>query len=213
MPVHALRIIDAACIAKKIYCMKKITTTYAIIAFLLIACSFKTKPEISTALPKQSNFTVRIDGYPFDAKIGDNSLATLVDNRLESRGTTATITLVGNDVKDKEGNYNAQKLEIEYVFRDGALGFVTAKKIMFEFNTQKFYNVAGSARLNITKAEFSADKKTVLLSANFTCKVKKSSLTEDVLPVLGISGKIEDMIVDVPKSVTEEMLKTIASAN
>ena len=169
---------------------------------MLFAESFKSTRSTEAAMPNiADNYFIKIDGYPFDARMQNN-----YNVHLSSDAKTANLSFIGNDVRDKKGNHNAQRIDVQYAF-NGSTGEVVADKVVFEFNKQKFYNIAGNTKVNVTKMEWSADKKSFVMSAEFTCRVKKSSVTDDILPELNIVGKIDNVTVEVPadgvKTVTE----------
>ena len=165
---------------------------------LLLGSSFKGKETRDAAMPNiADNYFIKIDGYPFDAKTANNYSVQLVNN-----GKSLLLSFYGNDVKDKAGNVNPQRMDVQYAFT-GTTGVLMPEQVSFEFDKQKFFSTRGTARVNVTRLEWSADRKSFVMSAEFGGKVKKSSLIEDVLPVLNFRGNITNVVVDVPVNTAE----------
>lgn len=131
----------------------------------------------------------KIDGCKFDLKKTSKYVA-----HLSPDGKTASVTFHGNDILDKQGKAHAQKLNVEYALSDA--GEATVKSVVLEFNEQKFYNIPGSALPNVSKIEWSKDKKSLVLTASFDCKVQKPQTSEQYEGIIGIQGSIEKVKVD-----------------
>lgn len=176
--------------------MKNLLFTTTMLAVLISASSFKgieTRKPLQPAL-NGGPFAARIDGFAFDVHKDKKYEATIKD------GSTAEVILYGNDVKDKSGNYNPQKIGVEFALKDGAIGLAPDSKVSFEFNKEKFYSNPASTELTIKKAVWSADHKSMIISANFKCQVEKPKTSEDFSPSLGISGAVENIKIAVPSS-------------
>lgn len=176
--------------------MKKLFFTMSMFSLIFVASSFK---GIETRIPLEpalngGPFAARIDGFAFDAHKDHKYEATIKD------GTKAEVVLYGNDVKDKSGNYNPQKIGVEFSIKDGVIGLAAGSKVSFEFNKQKFYSNPSSTELTIKKAVWSADHKSMTISADFKCQVEKPQTSEDYSPSLGITGKVENITIAVPSS-------------
>lgn len=181
--------------------MKKVNSLFLLSLVVLLTCSFKGKETRDAAMPNiAENYFIKIDGYPFDAKTVNNYSVQLINN-----GKSMLLSFIGNDVKDKAGNLNPQRMDVQYAFT-GTTGMLMPEQVSFEFDKQKFFSTKGMARVNVTKLEWSTDHKTFVMSAEFTGKVKKSSLTEDVLPVLNFRGNITNVLVQAPGVVSESLV-------
>jgi len=132
----------------------------------------------------------KIDGCKFDLNKTNKYVA-----HLSPDGKTASVTFQGNDILDKQGKTHAQKLNVEYALSDA--GEATVKSVVLEFNDQKFYNIPGSALPNISKIEWGKGKKSLVLTANFDCKVQKPQTSEMYEGIIGIQGSIENIEVNV----------------
>ncbi len=159
--------------------MKKLSLLLSLCAVILF----------SNAGTGKSPFTAKIDGCKFDLK--KNSKYTA---QLSADGKTAIVTFYGNDIYDQQGKPHAQKLNVEYTITDGQ---AVVKSVVLEFNEQKFYNIPGTALPNISKIEWSKDKKSLVLTANFDCQVQKPQTSEMFEGIIGIQGSIENVKVDV----------------
>lgn len=178
--------------------MKNLFFTMSLFAVITTASSFKgieTRKPLEPAL-NGGPFAARIDGFAFDAHKDHKYEATIRD------GSTAEVILYGNDVKDKSGNYNPQKIGVEFSVKDGVVGLAAGSKVSFEFNKEKFYSNPASTELTIKKAVWSADHKSMTISADFKCQVEKPQTSDDVSPSLGIRGTVENITIAVPSSVT-----------
>lgn len=176
--------------------MKNLIFSLSLLSVIILASSFKgieTRKSLDPVL-NGGPFAARIDGFPFDAHKDNKYEATIKD------GSTAEVILYGNDVKDKNGNYNAQKIGVQFSVKDGVVGLAPGSKVSYEFNQEKFYSNPSSTELTIKKAVWSADHKSMTFSADFRCMVEKPRTSEDYTPSLGIKGTVENITIAVPAS-------------
>ncbi len=157
---------------------------------LTLLLSFSAVILFSHAGTNKASIDAKIDGCKFDLK--KNSKYTA---QLSPDGKTATVTFYGSDIYDQQGKPHAQKLNVEYAI--SSAGEATVKGVLFEFNEQKFYNMPGTELPNISKVEWSKDKKSLVLTAHFDCKVQKPQTSEMFEGIIGIQGSIENVKVDV----------------
>lgn len=163
--------------------MKKVSLLLSFSAVILFA----------NAGANKTSLNAKIDGCKFDLKKNSKYVA-----QLSPDGKTAIVTFLGNDIHDQQGKPHAQKLNVEYALSDA--GEAIVKSVVLEFNEQKFYNMPGSSLPNVSKVEFSKDKKSLVLTANFDCKVQKPQTSEMFEGIIGIQGSIENIKVDVSPS-------------
>ena len=165
--------------------MKKMPLFLTLSAFVFSALS-------SSAAGPNTPLKAKIDGADFELKNGSKYVALL-----NEENKTAVVTFYGNDVKDKDGKSHPQKINVAYVLNPG--GQPVIKGVVFEFNEQKFWSLPDAA-MNVSKLEWSKDKKSFLLSANFDCKVQKNQTSANYEGIIGIQGSIENVQVTVAQS-------------
>lgn len=154
--------------------------------FLLLATGLFS----NAASNKKGSIDAKIDGCKFELKDGGKYAG-----RVSAESQTAIITFYGADIKDKDGSTHKQKINVEYALNDAGQAIV--KGVVFEFREQKFNSLPNSASLNVSKLEWSKDKKSYVLNANFECLVQKPQTSEMFEGVIGIKGSMEDVKVNV----------------
>lgn len=156
----------------------------------------------------KNGYAIRIDGFRFDAREQNSSAATLA----QSNGTIVTnLTFYGNSVRTKSGSYNPQRIDIAYAFAEGNPGNVSLQKVQFEFNKQKYFMMPTETTFTVKEINWANDHKSFALTAEFDAKVKQLFANDGNTPVLSIKGKIENLRVDVPAVVLDQLPKTSAS--
>lgn len=170
--------------------MKKLSTILLLAVILLAAESFMPKP---TADKAGSGYNFTIDGGSFEAKTSDNYTAQLTNS-----ARTASITLMGNEVKDKQGNSHPSSIQIDYTFKEGTLGEVNVESISYQYNNQRYNMLPGTAYMSITKMKWSADKKSFTVCADVFCKVQKPYIMEENVPVFVLRGQLQNLVVNTP---------------
>lgn len=176
--------------------MKKISTLALLAAVLLLSESFTGNSAAKTSARKNfPSFALTVDAAPFEVKALNNYSAQLINN-----SRTASITFSGNDVRDNAGHVYPTKIQIDYTMRDAALGDVNVEKVTYEYNNQKYNFVPGTGFVSITKMKWAADRKSFVMSADIFCKVQKSYVMEEFVPVLVIRGSVQNLTVTEPIS-------------
>ena len=162
--------------------------------FLLLV--FMASVQLSNAAAPKAGVAAKIDGCDF--KLKNNTKCTA---RTGGESNTTVLTFNGPDIKDKDGKLHEQQIQVEYVLTDGK---PVIMGVTFEFNDQTFYSLPGASSMNVSKLEWSQDKKTLLLSANFDAKVQKPQSNENFEGIIGIQGSIENVKVSAtPSDVAE----------
>lgn len=146
-----------------------------------------------------SPICARIDGYPFDFR-EQNRLAVSLNNTNDA----VVFTFWGNKVKDKAGNFNDQKIEVEIPIAALEKGNVAKKKVTYEFNKQTFYSLPAETDFFVTDLRWNDDKSSFTITASFETNVKRTTYADISEPVLGIKGQFENISVNVPSAVTAQ---------
>lgn len=170
--------------------MKKISTILLLAVILLAAESFTPKPAADKA---GSGYNFTVDGGAFEAKATNNYSAQLTNG-----ARTASITLQGNEVTDKQGHSYPSSIQIDYTFKDGVPGEVNVEGISYKYNNQRYNMLPGTAYMSITKMKWSADKKSFTVCADVFCKVQKPYVMEENVPVFIIRGQLQNLVVNAP---------------
>lgn len=169
--------------------MKNISTILLLALLLVSVESFVLKP----AAEKQAGYDFTVDGAGFEAKSSNSYAAQLTNS-----GRTASITLLGNEVTDKQGRSHPSRIQIDYTFKDGILGEVNVESATYEYNNQKYNLLPGTAYMSITKMKWGADHKSFTLCADVFCKVQKPYIIEENVPVFVVRGQLQNMVVNAP---------------
>jgi len=176
--------------------MKKTITVMLLIGILLLGESFADKGSTKTSVRKNSpSYSFMVDGAPFDAMPTNNYTAMLGYDTPK-----ATLTFFGNALRDKEGKVMPNKIEIEYTIRDGVLGDVNVSRITYLYKNEKYNLLPGSAFMSITKMKWNPGKNGFVMNADIFCKVQKTFVTEEFVPVFVIRGSMQNITVNLPMS-------------
>ncbi|HLP50214.1 MAG TPA: hypothetical protein VK154_04980 [Chitinophagales bacterium] len=170
--------------------MKKIFSLILLSAILITGESFTSKKAAERYAP---GYALTVDGADFVARATGNYNAQLTNN-----SKTASITLLGEEVRDKQGHVYPSKIQIDYTFKEGMLGEVNVENMSYEYNNQKYNALPGTAFVSVTKMKWSTDKKSFALSADVFCKVQRSFVMEENVPVFVIRGQIQNLQVNAP---------------
>ena len=175
--------------------MKKIITTTLLIGVLLFNESFTGNMPNTIVKGNKVGFNLNIDAAPFDAKAENSYSAQLLND-----GKTASITFMGNEGRDAAGNILPNKIQLNYVVKDGALGEVSINNVSYEYNGQKYNGLPGTAFMSVTKMKWNDDHKSFVMSADLFCKVQKTYIMEEFVPVFVIRGNVQNVTVNVAAS-------------
>lgn len=169
--------------------MKNISTILLLALVLLSVESFVLKP----AAEKSAAYSFTVDGAGFEAKSSNSYTAQLTNN-----ARTASITLQGSEVIDKQGRSHPSTIQIDYTFKDGVLGEVNVESATYQYNNQKYNLLPGTAYMSVTKMKWSADHKSFTLCADVFCKVQKLYIIEENVPVFVVRGQLQNLVVNAP---------------
>jgi len=182
--------------------MSNLLKSSALIAFFFFAASFKNGQQSDTPRYKnQGYFTASIDGKPFDTRTYNKYTAEVVKQSEYSKNDqSADLTFFGGTYYDQNGNQFAESLQLKYVISEASLGNASGQKIVFQFNNQKFISIPGQTKIHITKIEYSADRTSMVMSADFDGKMIEWAAPGQSKPIVHVKGKMENINVTVPAS-------------
>lgn len=176
--------------------MKKLNYTLLAVLIALIAQSFQPIRQAAPSDPLcNSSICARIDGYPFDFNTDSKLSAVLNENH-----DVITFVFNGNLIKNKSGQTAEQKIEVAVPIKDLAKGYVLNKAVTYHFNNQVFTSLPNETDLFVTDLEWNTDKTVFKVTASFETNVKKIVNDGIDVPVLGIKGQFEEMVVKMPST-------------
>ncbi len=158
---------------------------------LLVAVAFSLQSFKPTETP-QSPITAQVAGHSFVLNADNAYTAQLTGTK------TAVLTFTGADLHDKEGYAQAQKINVEYKLNE--VGDILVKAVSYELDGKKFQNIPDATTMNVTKFEWSNDKKSFVISASFDCKAQSAGPFQANDDAIAINGKIENVKVSVAPS-------------
>lgn len=163
--------------------MKKISVlTLAVVTLLLQ--SFKPAENVSAPIQ------VQVNGKNFQLHAANSYEAQLNKNK------TATICFTGADLRDKDGYAQSQKLNISYQINE--VGDILAKGISYELDGKKFESAAGETTMSVSQFDWSADKKSFVISASFSCAAQSQGPFQANHDAIHIQGHIQNIQVELP---------------
>ena len=160
----------------------------AFVVLLAAAFSFQ---SFKTAETPQAPITAQVAGHSF-VLAGNAYTAQLTGTK------TAVLTFTGTDLKSADGSAQPQKINVEYKLNE--VGDILVKGISYELDGKKFQNVPEATTMNVTKFEWSSDKKSFVISASFDCQAQSAGAFQSNDDAIAIQGKIENVTVSVPAS-------------
>lgn len=158
---------------------------------LLVAVTFSIQSFKPSETP-QSPITAQVAGHSFVLNANNAYTAQLTGTK------TAVITFTGADIHGKDGYVQEQKINVEYKLNE--VGDILVKTISYELDGKKFQNVPEATTMNVTKFEWSSDKKSFIISASFDCKAQSAGAFQANDDAIAIKGNIENVMVSVPAS-------------
>lgn len=166
--------------------MKKSSTFVVLLAAAFSFQSFK------TAETPQALITAQVAGHSFVLSAANSYSAQLTGTK------TAVLTFTGTDLKSADGSALPQKINVEYKLNEG--GDILVKGISYELDGKKFQNVPEGTTMNVTKFEWSSDKKSFVISASFDCQAQSAGAFQSNDDAIAIQGRIENVTVSVLNS-------------
>lgn len=86
-------------------------------------------------------------------------------------------------------------MKLEYKINE--VGDILVKGISYELDGKKFVSVPEATSMNVTKYEWSSDKKSFVISAAFDCKAQSEGPFQSNNDAIAIKGTIENVTVNV----------------
>jgi len=157
----------------------------------LLAVAFFTQSFKPTE-PAKTPIAAQVNGKSFALKAENTYTAQIAANK------TAVISFNGADLPAKDGYAQEQKLNLEYKINE--VGDILVKTISYEIDGKKFQNIPDATSTNVTRFEWSSDKKSFIISANFDCKAQSDGPFQSNNDPVEIKGSVENIIVNVSGS-------------
>lgn len=158
--------------------MTKSTAFVMLSAIAFFSQSFKPAETV------QQPITAQVGGQNFDLNAGNTYTAQLTG------GKTAVLTF--------NGATPAQKINVAYKINE--VGDILVKGISYELDGKKFESLPEATSMNVSKFEWSSDKKSFVLSAAFDCKAQSEGAFQANDDAIAIKGNIQDVVVNVSSS-------------
>jgi hypothetical protein len=127
---------------------------------------------------------------PINAQIGGQSFVLNTSNNY-----TAQLTGGKTAVLSFDGATPTQKINVAYKINE--VGDILVKGISYELDGKKFQNIPEATSMNVSKFEWSSDKKSFVLSAAFDCKAQSEGAFQPNDDAIAIQGNIQDVVVKV----------------
>lgn len=191
--------------------MKRIFTFFLLISIYVAGSSFMSKRHAHVEQFKNDGYLMAvIDGRTFEAREDNKYTAELMNKSVESGSLLASsnsgkltrvatmVNFYGSDYKDDDNNTFTESLGFEYTFNEGATGDVADRKIILSYNNQKFISIPSETKINVSKVEWSSDKRSFTISADFDTKMKSWGSPAQASQTLRVKGKMEDIVISVP---------------
>jgi len=134
------------------------------------------------------SFSFSFAGTPVNATVNGKSFVPNAAGVYTAQMTNGKVAAISF-----KGNTEAQKLNVEYKVNE--VGDILVKGISFEQDGKKFESAPESTVMNVTKFEWSSDKKSFILSASFDCTAQSKGPFDANDDAIAIKGNIENVTV------------------
>ena len=189
--------------------MKRLFSMFLLCSLLVAGSSFKFKRQAHTEQFKNDGYLMAvIDGKTFQPRDDNKYTAELLNKSADNGALIPTgakttrvataINFYGTDFKDDDNNTFTESLGFEYTFNEGSSGSVADQKIILNYNNQKFTSIPADTKINVNKIEWSSDRRSFTISADFDTKMKSWGSPAMAQQTLRVKGKMEDITVSVP---------------
>lgn len=150
-------------------------------------------------------FFAILDGKMFEMRDNDKYRAELINRTAtlenKSGGPTqviAALNFYGNTFPNADGKAFDEMITMEYRFDEGALGAPKDFKIELHYDFKDYYQLPGSTKFNVSNIEWSPDRTSFLMSAEYDCKLRKWGFPAESQPVVRLKGRMVNIHVTVP---------------
>lgn len=182
----------------------KVLSISTLLICLIAGNSFA--PAIENIFYKNTgNVQVVVDGNIFELREKDKYRAQLLHKTALTDGAgrmekfvMASLMFYGNSVTDELGNSFEEKLDFDYAFNEGSLGEVSGVKIELHHLNKDYYQVNEKTSFRINKIDWSADRRSYVMNAEFECQMRQWGFPWESQPVVKMKGKLEGIHVSVP---------------
>ncbi len=190
--------------------MKRLFTLIFLLSIMVAGSSFKLKRAHVEQFKNDGYLMAVIDGKAFEAREENKYTAELMNKSADSKTLLASasgsrltrvatmVNFYGSDFKDDDNNTFTESLGFEYTFNEGSLGEAADQKMILSYNNQKFISIPAETKISINKVEWSSDKRSFTLSANFDTKMKSWGSPAQASQTLRVKGRMEDIVISVP---------------
>jgi hypothetical protein len=191
--------------------MKRFLTFFFLLSIMVAGSSFKLGRHAHVEQFKSDGYLMAvIDGKTFQAREENKYTAELMNKSVESNSLLAStnggkltrvatmLNFYGSDFKDDDDNTFTESLGFEYTFYEGSLGEAADQKMILSYNNQKFISIPSETKITVNKIEWSSDKRSFTLSADFDTKMKSWGSPAQASQTLRVKGKMEDIVISVP---------------
>jgi len=195
----------------KFKAMKRFLTLFFLLAIITAGSSFKLTRHAHVEQFKNDGYLMAsIDGKTFQAREENKYTAELMNKSAESNTLLASgnggkltrvatmVNFYGSDFKDDDDNTFTESLGFEYTFNEGSLGQAADQKIILSYNNQRFTSIPSETKITVNKIEWSSDRRSFTLSADFDTKMKSWGSPAQASQTLSVKGKMEDIVISVP---------------
>jgi len=189
--------------------MKRLFTLFFLLTIFIAGSSFKMKPAAHTEQFKNDGYLMAvIDGKTFEArdenkytaelmnKSNDNS--TLIQTGSKITRVATAINFYGSEYKDEDDNTFTESLGFEYTFNEGSLGETADQRMVLSYNNKKYTSIPSETKMKIHKIQWSSDKRSFTISADFDTKMHSWGSPAMAQQTLRVKGKMEDITITVP---------------
>lgn len=184
--------------------MKKAFNRLLVVICILLSSAFK-PPQEDAYFKNDGALVAVIDGRNFEIRDKDRYHAELIYKTASInkgnniiRHVAVSLNFFGNTIKDEKGNDFKENVEFEYAFNEGALGESKNMKVELHYDRKGYYLLPDESKLNVTKVQWSADRRSFVMNADFDCLMRKWGYPAYNQPTMRLKGKMENIEVTVP---------------
>jgi hypothetical protein len=197
---------------------------YPVLLLLLAAglYSFAPGEVFRDDFKAEGSINATINGELF--KLRENSFyrATLVNKPVPfatsadaSRSkVAANLMFYGVDSTNSDGRFFSDNIGIDFTFSNNYVTEITdATDVGFDlhYNFADYYMLPENNSFKITRIDWSSDKTSFRMSADFDCVMHRRGYSDDVQPTVQLKGTISDIKVDVPPWIAARFNKAQAA--
>lgn len=190
--------------------MKLLFTLVVLVSSFLLFNSFA--PEAySDSYKDKGSLSASVDGNGFRLREKDfyramlvtkaNALVTPQSARTK---TVVSLTFYGNDTINEKGEPFGENISMEYSFAgvEGEAGDISFE-LHYDFGD--YYMIPEENHFKVSSMDWSADKKSFLLTGEFEGTLRKQGYPSDSQPIVHLHGSVHDINVSVPPWIASKL--------